>query len=157
MPSRSRSVKKKANGHVQNERDSLDLDRLTTERPPPIAWPTICLSMTATVCSLGVYTDMILREGALDAWKHVKLADILFRDPLWKASPQSLLPALIASCLLTILAFVHFTPMHDACHGAIATTKSRVKWLNGLIGKNVWCWFVYLHCPDAGPPVFIWC
>eukprot|EP01138_Halocafeteria_seosinensis_P013707 gb/GECG01013998.1/.p1 GENE.gb/GECG01013998.1/~~gb/GECG01013998.1/.p1 ORF type:complete len:340 (+),score=20.33 gb/GECG01013998.1/:1-1020(+) len=121
------------------------------ERPPAVAWPTILLSLIATTCSLGIYADMCLRDGALYNWNHLTLVD-LSQNLLWKPSPKSILPALVASTLLTFLAFVHFTPMHDASHGAIATTKSGCKWINGVIGRvsatflmAIYAPFKYLH------------
>ena len=37
--------------------------------------------------------------------------------------------------LLSLSVFVAFTPMHDACHGAIATNKSGHRWLNKFVGR----------------------
>ena len=34
----------------------------------------------------------------------------------------------------TLATFYVFTPMHDGCHGSIATTSSGYRWLNDAIG-----------------------
>lgn len=40
------------------------------------------------------------------------------------------------AALNTIAVYLSFTPMHDACHGAISGGHRRLRWLDGLVG---WC------------------
>lgn len=72
-------------------------------RTPRVAWPTVVLSLGTT--SLWLLVLGLLAAGRL-SWA-------------------------LALPMATLLAYVSFTPMHDATHRAVG----RARWLNALIGR----------------------
>ena len=80
---------------------------------PSIAWPTIVLAMVSI--SLHTLTTYLFFTKVLSIYQVITVN--------------------------TICSFLAFTPMHDACHGSIATVKSGVRWLNDFIGTLCACVF----------------
>lgn len=75
--------------------------------PPAIAWPTLLLCAGAT----GAY-------GLVSwAWLRGMVGDVA---------------AVVALALCT---YVQFTVMHDSAHGAVASSRSGVKWVNEVTGR----------------------
>jgi beta-carotene hydroxylase len=73
---------------------------------PPVAWPTVLLAL---------------------------LAGILFVSAN-AAFAFNALPYSASFGIAAVASYVAFTPMHDACHGAIATRKSGHRWMNQFVG-----------------------
>lgn len=90
---------------------------------PPIAWPTVILCLVASIGWYGTLAADLL--GALpEGW------------PRW-------------ATLMTqaVLAYVLFTPLHDAVHGSVFSHKSGMRWGNVVVG--------HLSAgPVAGPPIY---
>ena len=82
-------------------------------RTPRIAWPTVVLAL----CTTGAWLALLV--GVAQGW----------------------LPVVWALPALTVLAYVSFTPMHDASHGAVGGSTKRA-WLDQLTGHAMGLWLL---------------
>ncbi|MFT4974305.1 MAG: fatty acid desaturase [Myxococcota bacterium] len=69
------------------------------------------------------------------AWPTLLLAAavVLSEAALWTATLNNLLPLWLATLLATLLAYIAFTPLHDASHGAIGGSAKRA-WIDSAVG-----------------------
>jgi fatty acid desaturase len=105
MPSRSRCLSEEdVCGRLQSLVSQTSIKDYVGE-PPPIAFPTVAI---AVVCVLSYVTTVYQAfTGALS------------------------LP--IATALCSFIAYIAFTPMHDACHGSVAADPS-FRFINNVVG-----------------------
>lgn len=81
-----------------------------------VAWPTIAL--TLLVCSLFVLCIVLFANDVITVW--------------------------LATPLVSVLTYMAYTPLHEAVHGNIHGSKSRMRWVNDVCG--------YLVAPIIGVP-----
>ena len=99
--------------------EKLPISRALSD-PPITAWPTILLA----VGGLSVYiaTHVIYSKGRFGFDQQTDATDAKLSYP-------------IALLLWSLSAYVCFTPMHDASHGSIASSKSSLRIMNVIIGR----------------------
>ncbi len=82
----------------------------------PFAWPTLALAIAVA----GLFATVVC----------LALAGVI---PLW-----------LAMGLNVVIAYVAFTPGHDAIHGAVAGERRELRWVNQAVG---WTMFAILNIP----------
>ncbi|MGH6971383.1 MAG: fatty acid desaturase, partial [Caulobacteraceae bacterium] len=83
-----------------------DEKRIARDLSPSVAWPTLALALAAPSAFWGLV-----------------VAGLVGAAPLWACAP-----------VLTVLAYAHYTLVHESIHGNLVPGHPRLRWINTVVG-----------------------